>query len=245
MLRNLGLYLGAAAVVVALGLMVAQSVKPNTEPKLPPPPITPTPWSPPRGEEHFAEDPTEGKVPYSEDDPFVLLKTTKGDMYAEIFRSLMPRTAKNFLHLVETGFYNGSPFHRVVAGFVIQAGAAEVPPVPPLEFEDSPVLHDRGVLSMARVAGDMDSATSSFFICLARAPHLDHQYAAFGRVLAGMEVADEIARAAGGEEFPARPEKIIEARIVSWDEVREHISAKSTGEKKSTARGRDTASAAG
>lgn len=120
----------------------------------------------------------------------------------ELYPDVAPKTVKNFVKLVEEGFYDGLTIHRIVPGFVIQGGD-------PLgngtggsdehikgEFLQNGVkndlAHERGVVSMAR-ASDFDSASSQFFIVLEDAPHLDGSYAAFGRVIEGMEVADEIA----------------------------------------------------
>lgn len=116
-----------------------------------------------------------------------------------------PKTAANFEKLVREGFYDGLTFHRVIPGFMIQGGD-------PLgngmggseetiagEFRsngwNNPLKHTRGVISMAR-AYDPNSASSQFFIMHADAPHLDGSYAAFGRVVEGMEVVDEIAAVA-------------------------------------------------
>ena len=113
-----------------------------------------------------------------------------------------PITVENFLSLVKAGFYDGLIFHRVIPGFMIQGGD-------PLgngmggseknikgEFaangHKNPLKHTRGVISMAR-AMDKNSASSQFFIMHADAPHLDGQYAAFGKVMEGMETVDEIA----------------------------------------------------
>lgn len=125
-----------------------------------------------------------------------------GTIKVELDEQAAPLTVQNFVELVEEGFYNGLTFHRVIAGFMIQGGC-------PLgngtggpghtikgEFEangwENPIKHERGVISMAR-AFDPDSAGSQFFIMHEDAPHLDGQYAAFGKVIEGMEVVDEIA----------------------------------------------------
>ena len=125
-----------------------------------------------------------------------------GTIKVELDEQAAPLTVQNFVELVEEGFYNGLTFHRVIAGFMIQGGC-------PLgngtggpghtikgEFEangwENPIKHVRGVISMAR-AFDPDSAGSQFFIMHEDAPHLDGQYAAFGKVIEGMEVVDEIA----------------------------------------------------
>ena len=127
-----------------------------------------------------------------------------GKMVAELYPDVAPNTVNNFISLVKSGFYNGLIFHRVIPGFMIQGGC-------PLgtgtggpgysirgEFSHNrfpnPLAHDRGVLSMAR-AMHPNSAGSQFFIMVERAPHLDGEYAAFGKVIEGMEVADAIVSA--------------------------------------------------
>ena len=113
-----------------------------------------------------------------------------------------PITVENFKELVEEGFYDGLIFHRVISGFMIQGGCPEGTgmggPGHTIKGEfaangyDNPIKHVRGVISMAR-AMDPDSAGSQFFIMHEDAPYLDGQYAAFGKVVEGMEVVDEIA----------------------------------------------------
>ena len=127
-----------------------------------------------------------------------------GLMTAELYPDLAPNTVRNFIHLVQSGFYDGLIFHRVIPGFMIQGGCPQgVGTGGPWysikgEFAGNGVKndlkHDRGVLSMAR-AMHPNSAGSQFFIMVERAPHLDGQYAAFGKVTAGMEVADAIVSA--------------------------------------------------
>ena len=120
----------------------------------------------------------------------------------ELYPEHAPITVKNFEKLVSEGFYDGLTFHRIIPGFMIQGGD-------PLgngmggsdeniegEFRanghNNPIKHVRGVISMAR-AFNPNSASSQFFIMHADAPHLDGQYAAFGKVISGMEAVDEIA----------------------------------------------------
>lgn len=113
-----------------------------------------------------------------------------------------PNTVKNFLYLANKGFYNGLEFHRVINGFMIQGGCPDGTgmggPGYSIKGEfsangfDNPIEHKRGVISMAR-AMHPNSAGSQFFIMHQDAPHLDGQYAAFGRVTKGIEVVDEIA----------------------------------------------------
>ena len=125
-----------------------------------------------------------------------------GKIEIELYPEAAPITVKNFEKLVREGFYDGLIFHRVIKGFMIQGGD-------PLgngmggatenitgEFKanghDNPIKHTRGVISMAR-AFNPNSASSQFFIMHEDAPHLDGQYAAFGKVVSGMETVDEIA----------------------------------------------------
>ena len=125
-------------------------------------------------------------------------KTIKAELYPEI----APNTVNNFLSLVNKGYYDGLTFHRVIYGFMIQGGCPKGNgtggPGWHIKGEfaangvKNDLKHTRGVLSMAR-AMDPNSAGSQFFIMHEDAPHLDGQYAAFGKVVSGMEVVDEIA----------------------------------------------------
>ena len=125
-----------------------------------------------------------------------------GKIELELYPEHAPKTVANFENLVKEGFYDGLTFHRVIPGFMIQGGdplgngmgGSENKIVG--EFRSNghqnPIRHTRGVISMAR-AFDKNSASSQFFIMHADAPHLDGQYAAFGKVISGIEVVDEIA----------------------------------------------------
>lgn len=126
-----------------------------------------------------------------------------GQITVELRPDKAPKTVENFLSLVESGFYKGLIFHRVIKGFMIQGGGMtpefEQKPCKPIRGEfiangymGNDLKHKRGVLSMARTS-DPDSASSQFFIMHEDAPHLDAQYAAFGQVVEGMEVVDKIA----------------------------------------------------
>ena len=125
-------------------------------------------------------------------------------MTAELYPEKAPNTVNNFISLANKGFYDGLIFHRVIPGFMIQGGCPNGNGMggPGYsikgEFAQNGVkndlVHDRGVLSMAR-AMDPDSAGSQFFIMVEKAPHLDGQYAAFGKVIEGMDVADAIVSA--------------------------------------------------
>ena len=122
-------------------------------------------------------------------------------MRGELYPEIAPETVENFVKLVEEGFYDGLIFHRVIPGFMIQGGCPQGTgmggPGYSIKGEFSAngfkndLKHERGVLSMAR-AMDPNSAGSQFFIMVADAPHLDGQYAAFGKITEGMEAADAI-----------------------------------------------------
>lgn len=129
--------------------------------------------------------------------------TEIGKIVVELRPDKAPATVENFLTLVESGFYNGLIFHRVIKGFMIQGGgmtpAFDQKPAKSIRGEfisngymANDLRHKRGVLSMARTS-DPDSASSQFFIMHEDAPHLDAQYAAFGQVVEGMGVVDRIA----------------------------------------------------
>ena len=125
-----------------------------------------------------------------------------GIIEIELDEAAAPKTVKNFEKLVSEGFYNGLIFHRVIPGFMIQGGDPQGTGMGGAdekivgEFRangyNNPLKHTRGVISMAR-AFNPNSASSQFFIMHADAPHLDGQYAAFGKVVSGMETVDEIA----------------------------------------------------
>ena len=135
--------------------------------------------------------------------PIVTIEMENGGVIkAELYPDIAPNTVNNFISLIKKGFYDGVIFHRVIPGFMIQGGD-------PLgkgtggpgycikgEFSgngfDNPLKHSAGVLSMARTMAP-NSAGSQFFIMHEDAPHLDDQYAAFGKVLEGMDVVDAIA----------------------------------------------------
>lgn len=125
-------------------------------------------------------------------------------MEGELYEDVAPKTVENFESLIEKNFYDGLIFHRVIPGFMIQGGCPDGNGTGgpgysiPGEFTSNgfknDLKHTRGVLSMAR-AMDPNSAGSQFFIMVADAPHLDGQYASFGKITKGMDVADAIVNA--------------------------------------------------
>ena len=125
-----------------------------------------------------------------------------GTIEVELYKDAAPITVDNFVKLVNKGFYNGLTFHRIIRGFMIQGGCPKGNgtggPGYSIKGEfsangiNNPIKHERGVISMAR-AMNPNSAGSQFFIMHQAAPHLDGQYAAFGKVVKGIEVVDAIA----------------------------------------------------
>ena len=152
----------------------------------------------------------------SKDQKVAVISTKFGDMVVEFFPDVAPKHVENFQILAEEGYYNGTTFHRVIPGFMIQGGdpnskdldrmndgtggragkffgiGRENDPeswTVPAEFNDTP--HQRGTLSMAR-SQNIDSGSSQFFICHDNAPFLDGQYTVFGQLISGIEVVDQI-----------------------------------------------------
>lgn len=133
------------------------------------------------------------------------IKTTEGTMVVEFWPDVAPKTVENFKTLARKGFYDGQCFHRVIKNFMIQAGDpnskddskkaiwGQSGPGYTIKAEFNDRHHDRGVISMARVGGDPDSAGSQFFICHADVHQLDHQYTTFGKLIKGVDVLDKIA----------------------------------------------------
>ncbi|MBI2192717.1 MAG: peptidylprolyl isomerase [Planctomycetes bacterium] len=131
-----------------------------------------------------------------------MIETTKGTIKVTFFDDVAPGHVTNFKKLAASGFYDGTTFHRVIPGFMIQGGCPHTKsgdrsrhgtggPGYHLKAEFSKTRHERGILSMAR-AKDPDSAGSQFFIVVKDCPQLNGQYSVFGRVLEGMEVVDQI-----------------------------------------------------
>ena len=125
-----------------------------------------------------------------------------GTIEVELYKDIAPITVENFVKLANKGFYNGLTFHRIIKGFMIQGGCPkgngtggpgyQIKGEFAMNGFNNPLKHTRGVISMAR-AMDPNSAGSQFFIMHQDAPHLDGQYAAFGKVIKGIEVVDAVA----------------------------------------------------
>ncbi|MFU0833797.1 MAG: Peptidyl-prolyl cis-trans isomerase [Oscillospiraceae bacterium] len=133
--------------------------------------------------------------------PIVTMKTSNGVIKIELYPDIAPNTVKNFIYLIEKGFYNGTLFHRVIPNFMIQGGDPRGNgtggPGYRIRGEftsnhfPNDLKHTRGVISMARTT-DPNSAGSQFFIMVEDSPYLDGEYASFGRVISGMEEVDRI-----------------------------------------------------
>jgi peptidyl-prolyl cis-trans isomerase B (cyclophilin B) len=145
----------------------------------------------------------EEQKPMNSANEVAVIKTSEGEMVAEFWPDVAPNTVENFKKLARSGFYDGTAFHRIVKGFMIQGGdpltkdpAKESrygtgDPGYKIKAEFNDRSHERGVLSMAR-SSDPDSAGSQFFICLANVSRLDHQYTTFGKLIKGDDVLGKI-----------------------------------------------------
>jgi len=151
----------------------------------------------------------------SQTDSTVVLHTTEGDLAFEFFADKAPNHVANFIKLAEDGFYDGTSFHRVIPGFMIQGGCPRGDgtggPGHKVDAEFNDVHHERGILSMAR-SQDPNSAGSQFFVVHGEAGFLDGQYTAFGRLTAGEDTLDKIVSGKtipGGEgSKPVAPVKV-------------------------------------
>jgi len=161
-----------------------------------------------------------------------VIKTTEGDMVVEFWTDAAPKTIENFKALAKKGFYDGTCFHRVIKGFMIQGGDPMTKDASKedawgtgdpgykikAEFNDHP--HKRGVLSMARSANP-DSAGSQFFICHGDPTFLDHQYTTFGKLIKGDDVLEKIATTpTHPQDRPDKRMGIISITIVPRDSVK-------------------------
>ncbi|MGF6990005.1 peptidyl-prolyl cis-trans isomerase B (cyclophilin B) [Lachnospiraceae bacterium PF1-21] len=156
--------------------------------------------------------------------PVVTIEMENGDvMKAELYPEIAPNTVRNFISLVQKGFYDGLIFHRVISGFMIQGGDPDGVgtggPGYSIKGEFSQngfaneLAHEKGVLSMAR-SMHPDSAGSQFFIMHENSPHLDGAYAAFGKVISGLEVIDKIAATPTGMQDRPVTDQVIKKMTV-------------------------------
>ena len=146
----------------------------------------------------------------------ILMDLKNGQVVIEMLPEFAPKHVERIKELVRQEFYDGVVFHRVIEGFMAQAGdptgSGTGGSGQNLDAEFSDAKHVRGTLSMAR-SQSPNSADSQFFICFADTPHLDGQYTVWGRVVEGMEFVDQIKRGAGGNGMVSDPDKIIKMRV--------------------------------
>ena len=160
---------------------------------------------------------------------FTIVMSDGREMKGELYPDIAPQSVGNFVALANSGFYDGLIFHRVIPGFMIQGGdpkgAGYGGPGYTIKGEfaangiPNPIRHTYGVLSMAR-SMNPDSAGSQFFIMTSDSPHLDGQYAAFGKVLEGMEVAEDIVNTPrDAADKPLEPKVMATVRVDTFGEV--------------------------
>ncbi len=209
----------ALGIILSLSLMLTLSACNKQDTETPTAPVVPTP------NPELVKNTVNATIELENGDEIVL----------ELYPDIAPETVENFISLAEDGFYDGTIFHRVIEGFMIQGGGYDEN----LKEKDADTIdgefaangfenslaHDRGVISMARTAQSMDSASSQFFIMHEYSPHLDGQYASFGKVIEGIEIVDEIASvktgvvaASGMQDVPVEP-IIIESITVDTGNV--------------------------
>ena len=155
------------------------------------------------GASMLAAEENKTEKPVNQSNEVAVIKTSEGDMGIQFWTDAAPNTIENFKKLARSGFYNGTIFHRIVKGFMIQGGDPNSKdptkedrygaggPGYKIKAEFNDHSHERGVISMAREP-DPDSAGSQFFICLGPVPRLDHQYTTFGKLIKGDDVLGKI-----------------------------------------------------
>jgi cyclophilin family peptidyl-prolyl cis-trans isomerase len=162
-----------------------------------------------------------------EGSPRVRITTDVGQIVVGLYEQEAPKHVENFLKLCRDGFYNGTKFHRIVPGFMIQGGDPNTKTGEPdtwgqggpgykIDFEENPLVHFRGYLSAAKKSFDKNSSGSQFFITTGAAHHLDGQHVVFGKVLEGMDVVDKIEAGAvvQGTERPVNPVSITSTEVL-------------------------------
>jgi cyclophilin family peptidyl-prolyl cis-trans isomerase len=152
----------------------------------------------------------------------VYMELKDGRVTIELRPDLAPKHVERFKALIRRGFYNGTPFHRVIEGFMAQGGdptgtgtgGSDLPDLPAEFSPPGKARFLRGTLGAARTQNP-NSANSQFFIMFAPSSHLDGQYTIFGRVVSGMELVDKIKRGAGGSGVVQGPDKIVSMKIAA------------------------------
>src|SRR5947207_2111305 len=185
----------------------------------------------------FAAEENQENSPMNASNEVAIIKTSEGDMIVRFWNDAAPNTIENFKKLARSGFYDGTIFHRIVKGFMIQGGDpnskdtgketsyGEGGPGYKIKAEFNDRSHERGVISMAR-RSDPDSAGSQFFICLAPVPRLNHHYTTFGKLSKGDDVLGKIGdmpvtRSSSGENSKPTKRVVIESiKIVPADSIK-------------------------
>src|SRR5437660_9670783 len=183
------------------------------------------------------EEKKEEKTPVNTSNEVAVIKTNEGEMVVQFWTDAAPSTIENFKKLARSGFYDGTIFHRIVKGFMIQGGDpnskdpakensyGQGDPGYKIKAEFNDHSHERGVISMAR-GPDPDSAGSQFFICLAPVRRLDGQYTTFGKLIKGADVLEKIGEipvtrnSAGETSKPTKRVVIESVKIVPADSVK-------------------------
>jgi len=198
----------------------AKAAEPKKTPPAPPVPTVPAPG-------------TTDTKPKADAKEVAVIKTSMGEMVLEFWPEVAPKHVENFKKLAKQGFYDGTAFHRVIKGFMIQGGDPNTKDeskrdrwgqggpgyMVKAEFNDR--KHTRGVLSMARSPAGPDTAGSQFFVCLAAVSHLDGQYTAFGKLIKGDDVLGKIGGTpTGARDIPLARVNIDSIKIVPADSVK-------------------------
>jgi peptidyl-prolyl cis-trans isomerase B (cyclophilin B) len=184
-----------------------------------------------------AEEKKQEKTPMNSSNEVAVIKTSEGDMVVQFWTDAAPNTVENFKKLARQGFYDGTIFHRIVKGFMIQGGDpnskdpakensyGEGGPGYNIKAEFNDHSHDRGVISMAR-GPDPDSAGSQFFICLAPVHRLDHQYTTFGKLIKGQDVLEKIGDTPVTKNSMGEPSKPTKRVVIEKIEIEPATAAK-------------------
>lgn len=197
-----------------------------------------------------AESSEEADVTVAATEEVAVMITTEGLMVARFFPDVAPGHVENFQKLSREDFYDGTKFHRVIEGFMIQGGDPNTKDQPPstwgtgspgytIDAEFNEIQHEPGILSMAR-SRNPDSAGSQFFVMHGKAPSLDGQYTVFGQLVDGMDVLDAIATAPvkpnrmGERSMPVEPVTLKKVELMTWEayqEAKEDLQAQVNEEK--------------
>ena len=180
------------------------------------------------GQDAEKKETAESKPAEPAKEEVAVIKTSKGEMVVEFWEDVAPKTVENFKKLAKSGFYDGTAFHRIIKGFMIQGGDPNTKdpnkemqygqggPGYQIDAEFNDRKHIRGVLSMAR-SRNPNSAGSQFFVVLDAAPHLDKQYTGFGKVIKGEEVLMKIGdtpTTTSPQGEPSKPRERIEVQSI-------------------------------